>query len=630
MCGICGLYIRQTRDQPSEALLRRMTDTLAHRGPDDAGVFLDQQVGLGHRRLSIIDLETGHQPIFNEDKTLAIVCNGEIYNYQELRTELKGKGHLFHTQSDTEVIIHLYEEKGVDCLSHLRGMFAFALWDGLTRTLFLARDRLGIKPLFYALGPQGLVFGSELKAILQAEWAPRDIDVEALHHYLLFDYIAAPHTIFQAVKKLPPAHYLLAQGDQASVEPYWELAMNEPLVRGEEETAELLRSTLQSVVKEHLVSDVPVGAFLSGGIDSSSVVALMARAMDQPVKTFSIGFEDQSYNELPYARLVAERFQTEHREELVKPNMVDLVPKLIEYVDEPFADTSLIPTYLVSSLARKEVKVVLSGDGGDELFGGYDNYLAQRLDRYYRLLPNPVRNLITQSLERIPPSPAKKGIINKLKRFVEGSNLPEEGRHCRWMTFFSPEELLDVCSAELRSEMKSIDFYGAFQDYFNQVRDEDPLRQAMFVDIKTWIPDDILAKVDRMSMAVGLEARVPLLDHAFVEFAAQIPSVYKVKGLDRKHILKKAMQGMLPGAILNRKEKQGFSIPIKNWLRHDLKEMLMDTLSPERVARRGFFSPNYVSRIVHEHLEETHDHWHRLWALLVFDLWSDGYNVSLS
>jgi asparagine synthase (glutamine-hydrolysing) len=620
MCGIYGIISRTADKAVDRDALRRMGQVLVHRGPDDEGLHADAGAGLGVRRLSIIDLATGQQPVANEDGTLWLVFNGEIYNYQELRHTLQQKGHFFASNSDTEVIIHAFEEYGDQCVEHLSGMFAFAVWDAPRRRLYIARDRLGIKPLYYWVSGSELVFGSELKAVITCPGVPRSIDLVALDQFLTLEYIPSPRTIFQGVYKLPPGHRLILEGSRLSVEPYWDLQIRET-PRDAVACAEMLTDLVRDAVRQQLVSDVPLGALLSGGIDSSTVVAFMSEALSVPVQTFSIGFDDQTYNELPYARQVAAHFCTEHREEVLQPDIASMAEHLVRHLDEPFADFSVFPTYLVCKLASQSVKVLLSGDGGDEVFGGYETYVAQSLDRYYSLLPAWLRHrALPAIMEGVPPQAAKKGLINKTKRFVEGAALPASLQHTRWMTFMDERAKAELYQPDLKANTNG---YGAtylLEGYFQRVSQLDPLAQQQYVDIKTYLVDNILTKVDRMSMAASIEARVPLLDHRIVEFALSLPPHHKLSRGRTKLVLQQAMRGRLPEAVLNR-PKQGFSIPMKHWLRGSLRPLMMDLLSPECVRRRVFFKPDAVDRWVEEHLQGRANHSHRLWALMVFELW---------
>ena len=620
MCGICGFIYPQANKSIDAALLRKMTTVIYHRGPDDEGFYTDERAALGMRRLSIIDLVTGNQPVANEDESLWLVFNGEIYNYQSLHAELERKGHRFATRSDTEVIVHAYEEYGDRCAEKFNGMFAFALWDTHRKRLLIARDHVGIKPLYYWVGRQGLVFGSELKCLVAHPDVPTEVDLIALDQFLTLEYIPSPRTIFKAVNKLPPGHLLVYEAGEARVQQYWDVPIRD-VPQDEDSAAEMLRELIDDAVRMQLMSDVPLGAFLSGGIDSSTVVASMAHSTDMAVKTFSIGFDDASYNELPYAREVARWYETDHTEEILQPEIANLAEKLVRHLDEPFGDFSIFPTYLVSQVARKKVKVVLSGDGGDELFGGYDTYVAQEMDQVYRHLPIKLRRDILPALfARIPPTPEKKGLVNKAKRFVEGASLPDALQHTRWMMFMSQADKADLYTSEVRAALNGDSSAAIMVDYFARRESFAPLSQQQYVDIKTYLVDDILTKVDRMSMAVSLEARVPLLDYRIVELAVNLPAYMKLHRGQTKRILKKAMADRLPESVLT-KPKQGFSIPLKNWLRAELKPMMLDLLTQDSILRRGLFSAETVATWVDEHLKGRANHSHRLWALMVFELW---------
>jgi len=628
MCGICGVLNFDRENGVSESDIRRMCQVIAHRGPDDEGIFVKENVGIGMRRLSIIDLPTGRQPISNENETVWIVFNGEIYNHHEIRQDLIKKGHQFKTKSDTEAIVHAYEEYGEDCPKVLNGMFGFAIWDARKNRLFLARDRLGIKPLYYYKDNKRLIFGSELKSILQIKSVPRKVDLKALDNFLTFEYVPAPLSIFQGISKLQPAHSLTWDNGNSRIKNYWNFEF-EPNHSSEDEICEEFRVLFRDAVKIRLMSDVPLGAFLSGGLDSSTIVAFMADLMDRPVKTFSIGFKDSTYNELKYARIIADKFKTEHHEFTIEPNAVELTETLVRnYVDEPFGDFSLFPTYLVSKMAREYVTVVLSGDGGDELLAWYDHYIANKISHYYLKLPKLIRkNIFHKILDKIPPTDKKKGVINRAKRFVEGTELPNDLKHTRWMMFLSDLNRQNLYSESFREAIKEHDPYDFIRYFFKTAPSMDNLDRQQYVDINTYMVDDILVKVDRMSMATSLEARVPFLDHRFVEFMATIPSRLKLAGLTHqksKYILKKAVSDILPPEIIYR-GKEGFSIPIKNWLKTDLKPMMMEVLSPENIKSEGFFNADYIEQLKSEHLNNTQNHSHRLWALMMFGIWYDVY-----
>lgn len=627
MCGISGIVYSDPSRPVDPAVLRDMCDAIRHRGPDDEGVAVFGSAGIGMRRLSIIDLRTGHQPLSNEDGSVTIVFNGEIYNFRELRAELEKSGHRFRTGSDTETIVHGYEEWGEDVCGRLNGIFAFALWDNRSKRLLLGRDHLGVKPLYVYRDPEKLVFASEIKAILRCPGTTRTLDPDALNAYLTFEYVPSPQSIFREIRKLEPGHWMSVENGAVRTGRYWSGAPV-PARWTEADAAERLRELVHDAVRLQLVSDVPLGAFLSGGVDSSIMVSRMAACMDRPVKTFSIGFRESSYNELKYARAVAAKYGTEHRELVIEPKALDLTETLVRQFDEPFGDFSIFPTYLVSKMAREDVTVVLSGDGGDELFAGYDTYRAHRFDRrFYHRLPKAVkRGLLDRLARSLPPTESKKGPVNSFKRFVQGTWLPKELMHGRWMVFLSEAErralFTDGAFASLTAATpyESLLRFGREAD-LNGVED---VAKTGYIDVKTYLPDDILVKVDRMSMAVSLEARVPYLDHRIVEFALSLPPDLKMKGFRTKYILKKAFWDDLPPEVQNR-GKQGFSIPIKNWIRNELKPMMLDLLSEDRIRRQGLFRPEFVSGLVREHMDGVENHSHKLWALMVFEQWFDLY-----
>ena len=630
MCGICGIARNESGEPFSSSLLVSMCRTIVHRGPDDEGIFTDDRTGLGVRRLSIIDLEGGHQPLANEDKTIWVAHNGEVYNFPALRQELTGLGHQFATRTDTETIVHSYEEWGSDFLRHLRGMFAFALWDQKKKRLLLARDRLGVKPLYYTLlEDQTLVFGSELKVLLAHPRVKRDLEPRALDLFLTVEYVPAPFSIFKNIYKLPAGACLVYKGGKAEVKTYWDIEPREipprkippKVLRARlDELYELLKES----VRLRLTSDVPLGAFLSGGIDSSSIVGLMRELGASPLRTFSIGFEEVSYNELQYARRIAQKFSTEHEEFIIEPKALELTEKLLRHLDEPFGDFSIFPTYLVSQMARSHVKVILSGDGGDEVFGGYEHYQAQKLagKRLVRSLARPLSPLI----KKFPPSAKKKGPWNKLQRFLQGFEHRPENRHLRWMAFLSPEEKQRLYSNDLREELgETAELYALdpYRQILARLDHFDPMNGELYLDLKTYLADDIMVKVDRMSMATSLEAREPLLDHKLVEYAFGLHGNLKVHGLTTKWLFKEAMERLLPKENIHR-PKEGFSIPIKHWLRQELKEMMLDYLAEKRIKEGGLFNFDFIKELVDSHLEGRKNYSHQLWALLVFEIWKEN------
>jgi asparagine synthase (glutamine-hydrolysing) len=620
MCGICGVVSFEPGQSTDKSILEKMNHTLRHRGPDDEGYYRDSCASLAMRRLSIIDLFTGQQPISNEDGDIWVVYNGEIYNFQPVRAELETRGHVFKTQTDTEIIVHAYEEYGDDCVRHFNGMFALALWDSRRRRLLLARDHMGIKPMYYWAGPDKLVFGSELKALTAHPDVPRRISFAAIDLFLSLEYIPSPLTIYENVYKLPPGHILVLEDGKAKVSQFWDVPV-QPVGEDEDQCAETLAGLMKEAVRMRLISDVPLGAFLSGGIDSSAVVGYMSQFGTKPVQTFSIGFEDATYNELPYADAVAKHFRTDHRSELLNPDIASLVEGLVQHHDEPFADTSIFPTYLVSKLARQHVTVALSGDGGDELFAGYDTYLAERLSRYYGKMPEVMRrNVMPAFASMLPPQSAKKGTINKVKRMVEGASMDPALQHTRWMIFMNEWEKDSLYCPDLKSALAQGSTASFFKGHFQKAKSFDSLAQQQYVDLKTYLADDILTKVDRMSMAVSLEARVPLLDHRIAEFALNLPPHMKLSHSKTKIIMRRALKRLVPDLVLE-KPKEGFSIPMKHWLGGSLKPMMMDLLSQQTVQQRGYFNPQVVSSWIQEHLDGRVNHAHRLWALMVLELW---------
>lgn len=628
MCGICGILYLNPERKPERALLKRMCDTIVHRGPDDEGQAVLGRAGLGMRRLSIIDLDTGQQPISNENASVTIVYNGEIYNYRELRSELEALDHRFRTASDTESVLHGYEAWGEGVCERLNGMFGFAVWDEPRQKLLLGRDRLGIKPLYYYTDDEKVVFGSELKAILACPGIKKEIDLEALNNYLTFEYVPAPKSIFRHIKKLKPGHWLVWQDGRIDVRPYWRL---EPEVESWTlpEAQSRLRWLLKDSIRMRLISDVPLGAFLSGGIDSSIVVSQMAGLMTQPAKTFSIGFKESSYDELKYARAVAQKYETEHHEFTIEAKALDLTEKLIRHLDEPFGDFSIFPTYLVSKMARSIVTVALSGDGGDELFAGYDTYRAHRFDRrFYHRLPKVVkRNILEPMADRLPPTRQKKGMINSYKRFIQGTRLPKSLMHARWMVFLEEVERMRLFSKDVLEQIGHVDPYAFIHDIRKNVLGMDDVTMTGYIDVNSYLVDDILVKVDRMSMATSLETRVPYLDHRVVEFSFTLPPSLKMRGFSTKYLLQKAFWYDLPREVQNR-DKQGFSIPIKNWIRNELRPMMLGLLDEGRIRQQGFFDPGYVAQLVEEHLDGRENHSHKLWALMVFEQWYDLYGKS--
>jgi len=620
MCGIAGVWYFDRTHTVSPELLRRMTDTIIHRGPDEEGLRILGNVGLGFRRLSIIDLEGSKQPMSNEDGQVWLVFNGEIYNFRELRPHLIDAGHRFHTQGDTEVIVHSYEQYGPACVDQLRGMFAFAIWDAPRQQMTLAVDPFGKKPLYYALDHDKLVFGSELKAIVQHPDIAREIDPYALDEYFTYGAISAPRTIFKSVQKVPPGCTVTidAQG-KPTVTQYWSPAFTRPAQldrRPLPELAKDLRHLLIEAVKHRMISDVPLGAFLSGGVDSSVVVALMAQVSDQPVKTFAIGFEEDAFDETPYARKVATHCGTQHHEEIVRPDAESILPLLAHQYDEPFADSSAIPTYYVCRMARRHVTVALSGDGGDEIFGGYNSYRFAHLIRQYHRLPARVRDLITETADRMP-APV---VSNNLKRRIRLLQMTPELQHTR-ASFFKEDERQrlfqpGVVPAHTGERLK--------RDALARMDGYDWLTQLQYVDLVGYMPIDILVKVDRASMLNSLEVRCPLLDRDIFEFMASVPPQYKFNGRRTKIILREAVKDLLPAEVFTRR-KMGFGVPVGRWFRGPLRPLVEDMLLSDRAKARGLFNPDYARRIVSEHNEGIMDRVNPIWALLCFEMWAREY-----
>ncbi len=600
-----------------------MASVINHRGPDDEGIYVKNNVGLAHKRLSILDLSpAGHQPMNNEDGSIWIVFNGEIYNFLDLREELQKKGHTFRSRTDTETIIHLYEEKGVECVHDLRGMFAFAIWDENKKRLFCARDRAGKKPFVYAHTEDGLVFASEIKSLLRDPALKRNLDYSAIHHYLTYQYVPSPLSIFKDIKKLPPAHVLIYEGGDLTIKRYWSLSYQKKLhLSSVGEYGEQFRDLFQEAVKIRLRSDVPLGAFLSGGIDSSLVVAVMSRLMNQPVKTFSIGFEEEGYDEVAFARIIAEKYETDHHEFTVKPDAVSILPQLVWHYNEPFADSSAIPTYYVSKMTRDFVTVALNGDGGDESFAGYERYVADKLADYYRRVPPFIREgIIRRVVDTLPHSTNRRNFFRRLKRFVKGISEPPERRYVRWICFFDNEMKGDLYTPSFKDLNRELDSVDLTVKWYERADAEQFLDRTLFVDVMSYLPEDLLVKVDIASMAHSLEARSPFLDHKVMEFAALLPPNLKLRGMETKFLLKDTLSDIVPQEILQRK-KMGFGVPLDVWFRNDLKEMAYDVLLDQKSIERGYFRKEYVLQMLDDHVSKRYDHSYRIWALLFLELW---------
>jgi asparagine synthase (glutamine-hydrolysing) len=621
MCGIVGIASANDTFRTSEETIHQMCEEIVHRGPDDEGIYVKDGVGLGVRRLSIIDLSGGHQPVFNEERTIWIVFNGEIYNFHELRPELEKKGHRFYTCTDTEVIIHLYEEYGAKCVQKLRGMFAFALYDDRRHRLLLARDRLGKKPLHYALVNDRLLFASEIKSILAVAPELATINRQALLEYMLVGYVPDPITAFLPIQKLPPGHLLEFQSGRVRVRQYWDLPQfgtHHP--HSEQECLEELEHLLEEAVRIRLIADVPLGAMLSGGMDSSTVVALMARFSSRPVKTFSIGFRDADFNEAEYARMVAQKFGTEHQELILEPNIVETVETLTRSLEEPFGDSSVLPTYYISRLARQHVTVALSGDGGDELFAGYDRYRIHLQERSFDWIPTFAGRWYREQVH--PRLPYKLPARN----LAYSISLPWQERYLEGVSIQAFVREMALLSEDFRTTaLADTDSLNVLRRYLDRAPASDPLSRILYLDTKTYLPGDILTKVDRMSMLNSLEARVPILDHKFVEWVAGLSPEWKMRGQTQKYIFRKLAERVgVPKEVLYRK-KQGFALPLVHWMRNELKDLILTILLEPRTLQRGYFNPRGVRRLLDEHFQCRRDHSARIWRFLIFELWHRNF-----
>ncbi|MFO7536114.1 MAG: asparagine synthase (glutamine-hydrolyzing) [Kiritimatiellia bacterium] len=615
MCGICGF------NWNDPALAARMAAVIRHRGPDDDGFYHDAGVSLAFRRLSIIDLSRhGHQPMANETGTVQLVFNGEIYNFRELRRELEAAGHVFAGQTDSEVIVHGYETWGVEVVRHLRGMFAFAVWDAPRQRLLVARDRIGIKPLYYHWANGRFRFASEIKAILEDSSVPRELNPQALYDYIGFEFTPAPDTLFQNIQKLPAGHRILLEKGGLKVESWWDLSYKPAANITFDGAVEQLRGLLDSCTESHLVSDVPLGVFLSGGLDSSALVAMMRRHIPGRLRTFTIGYADKSFSELEYAKIVADQFGTDHQVLMVDDLKPAYVERALWHLDEPMTDLSCVPLMLVCEQARKAVTVCLSGEGGDEIFAGYDRFKASRLNRYFsRALPRPLRRLFIDALVAgLPDRPQKKGAINMLKRFLQGARLPDSGGHLRWQFFGGAEQDKRLFQPEFLGRINPSPF-RLLAEYAARCDAADPVNRELYMDTRFMMPDSVLMKVDKMSMASSLEIRVPLLDHVLVEFLASLPGEWKLKGFRTKHLFRAALKGILPERIIER-GKQGYSLPVKNLLRTDFKDWMI-TLLHESPELKRHVREAAIDRLIAEHLSMKHNHNHVLWALMNVAIW---------
>ena len=621
MCGIVG-FVNSNSKTASRELLEAMNRCIVHRGPDEDGFFLKENVALAMRRLAIIDLKGGQQPIFNEDKTKAIVYNGEIYNFRELKADLEKRGHKFYTNCDTEVIVHLYDEFGAECVSYLRGMFAFAIWDETDKSLFIARDRVGKKPLLYSHRANGdLIFGSEFTALLAHPDISREVDYEAIDSYLSYLCVPAPQTAFKKIRKLEPAHWLRWKDGKIETKRYWLPDFSKKIKISEEEAIEETTRILREAIKLRLISEVPLGAFLSGGVDSSTVVALMAQESSTPVKTFSIGFEEQDFSELKYAKKVAEHVGAEYNEFIVKPDALEILPTLVEHYGEPYADSSAIPTYYVSKETRKFVTVALNGDGGDESFAGYERHAAMRIAEIYYRFPKFARNLfIEKPINLLPTSELKKSRFRDAKRFLQAASLPKTERYFRWMSTFNREAKENIYTKDF-SQTVSAQNPSAFLDqWFAKANGSGILDATLLTDQMTYLPNDLLVKVDIASMANSLEARSPFLDHKVIEFAASLPENLKMGRFETKSLLKKVAAQLVPREVIYRR-KMGFGVPVGNWFRGEMKSFVCDVLLSEKSMKRKIIKPEAIKKYVEEHTNAERDHAFQLWTLLMLELW---------
>lgn len=637
MCGICGIFTFDPQKTVDKTMLNKMCKVMNYRGPDEEGMYLGWsasgstnggwRVGLGHRRLAVIDLKTGKQPICNEDKKIWITFNGEIYNYKTLKDELKKKGHCFYTDTDTEVIVHLYEDYGYKCVDHLRGMFAFAIWDEREKQLLLGRDRLGKKPLVYILLNDKLIFASEIKCLLEDNELQREIDIQALNLYLTYQYVPSPLTIFKNIKKLPPASILIcnAQG-KIEISKFWDIDYRQKINIPNskfmtQEICNQINTQLEEAVSLRLVSDVPIGAFLSGGIDSSIIVGMMSKFSLKPVKTFCIGFEEQDFSELKYASMVANLFRTDHHEFIVKVKMLDILPKLIWHYNEPFADSSSVPSYYVAKETRKFVTVALNGDGGDENFGGYERYRALKLVYFLQKLPLGFKKAMWNYLVKyFPESVGRRSFLRQIKRFIESFHKPLPLSNIEWHSAFNNLQKRAIYTDRMNNEIKDLDTDKYLLQIYNTSKAVDFLDKIFYTDIKSYLPEDLLVKMDIATSANSLEGRSPFLDHKFMEFTASFPSWWKIKGMRSKYILRKYLKGLLPDEILGR-SKMGFGVPIGKWFRGELKNYLKDTLLAKRSIERGYFRKDAIKQLLEGHFSGKISHTYRLWTLLVLEIW---------
>ena len=619
MCGIAGYF-----GQGNQEILKRMTSSLKHRGPDDEGFYVRDKIGLGHRRLSVIDLNTGHQPMANEDKTVWLIFNGEIYNFRELRKELINQGYKFYTQSDTEVVIYLYEEKKEDFLKYLNGMFALALWNEKENKLILARDRLGQKPLYYSLVDQTLVFGSELKSLLNHPLIKKELDLESLARYLVYEYVPAPHSIFKNIYKLGPGEYLVYRDNKLEIKKYWDIEFNpKPKSQNFSYCLKELERRFEESVKKRLISDVPLGVFLSGGIDSTSIAYYAQKNSFKKIKTFSIGFTDKSFDESVYARQAAEFLKSEHYEQILNSkDCLDLIPQITDFLDEPLADASIVPTYLLSKFTREKVTVALSGDGGDELLMGYPTFQAHQLAKIYQKFPDFLKKkIINPLINHLPASLDNISFDFKLKKFISGFEYSSEIRNQLWLGSFSLGQLDKLLLPIVYQEIKSNNHFEDIENYLKIVKDESLENRLIYLYLKNYLQDDILVKTDRASMAVGLEARAPFLDYHLVDFINSLPNNFKLRGWQTKYIFKKLMKDKIPKNIVYR-AKKGFGMPVAKWIREELKDFTLELFIEKKIKEQGIFNYSYVKQLLQEHFAGRKDNRKLIWTLIVFQMWA--------
>lgn len=621
MCGIVGRFNFQSKAPVQDGLLRNMANLLAHRGPDKEGIYQDGELGFSHRRLAVIDLSpAAHQPMLSADGQFCITYNGEIYNFPELRKNLEAHGYKFQSQSDTEVVLAAYRQYGVKCVEHFRGMYAFAVWDKRNRKLVLARDRVGKKPLYYWLNKEGIAFASEPKAFLADPQFNAQVDVESISYYLTYQYVPYPWSAFRGVRKLPPAHTLVVENGQVRIERYWKLSYAQEFQGSEQDASRELFQKLSEAVKCRLISDVPLGAFLSGGIDSSVVVGIMAQLGVSPINTFSIGFEHEAYNELPFAQTVAKRFATRHQEFIVKPNPSEIFSRLTWHYNEPFADSSAIPTFYLAKMTKQHVTVALNGDGGDEDLAGYDRYWANVLSHRFDCLPGFVKKGIQRVAGYFPDHGDAKSFLSRVNRFASVLPYSPEDRYSLWMCHFEPGLKNEICTEDFKRGWGQKESAALLFEAFEQSDAKDIINATLDVDVNTYLPNDLLVKVDIATMAYGLEARSPFLDHEVMEFCASLPANMKLRGSSKKYLLKKATGTLLPQEILNR-PKMGFGVPIDHWLRHELHDFVYDLLLSPRSTQRGYFKKDVIERLIYEHVNKIRTWHYPLWNLLMLELW---------